>query len=47
MEQKLLEALNFLDGVKVSGRENFTRLLAAMQRIEDVAKELSEKVKEA
>lgn len=47
MEHKLLEALNYLNSVSVCGRDDLTRMLAAMQRIEDVAKELNDKVKEA
>lgn len=41
MTQKLIEALNLLNGVRCAGRDDLTRMLAAMQKIEDCAKELS------
>lgn len=43
MVQKLVDALNLLNGIHCSGRDDITRMLAAMQKIEEVAKELNEK----
>lgn len=43
MVQKLIDALNMLNGVRCSGRDDLARMLSAMQKIEDVAKEINEK----
>ena len=43
MIQTLVDALNLLNGIHISGRDDLTRMLAAMQKIENVAKELKEK----
>ena len=40
MTQKLIDALNLLNGIHCAGRDDITRMLAAMQKIEDVAREL-------
>lgn len=40
MIQNLVDVLNLLNGIHCSGREDLTRMLAAMQKIEAVAKEL-------
>lgn len=40
MTQKLVDALNLLNGIHCSGRDDLTRMLAAMQKIEEVAREL-------
>lgn len=43
MVQRLVDALNLLNGIHCAGRDDITRMLAAMQKIEEVAKELNEK----
>ena len=40
MIQNLIDAFNLLNGVHCAGRDDMTRMLAAMQKIEAVAKEL-------
>lgn len=40
MVQKLVDALNLLNGIRCAGRDDLTRMLAAMQKIEDVAQEI-------
>lgn len=40
MIQNLVDALNLLNGIHCAGRDDLTRMLAAMQKIEATAKEL-------
>ena len=40
MIQNLIDALNLLNGIHCSGRDDLTRMLAAMQKIESAAKDL-------
>lgn len=42
MVQKLVDALNLLNGIHCSGREDITRMLVVMQKIEEVAREIKE-----
>lgn len=41
MVQRLVDALNMLNCVHCSGREDLARMLSAMQKIEEVAAELN------
>ena len=42
MVQKLVDILNLLEGVHVAGRQEMTRFVMALQKIEEVAQELKE-----
>lgn len=42
MVQRLVDALNMLNNVRCSGREDFARMLTAMQKIEEVAAEIKD-----
>ena len=43
MVQKLVDVLNMLNCVHVSGRDDLARMLSAMKIVEDVAAEIKDK----
>ena len=45
MVQKLVDALNMLNAIHVSGRDDLARMLSAMKIVEEVAAELNKEKK--